>query len=251
MKIPTFFKTNNNPILDLVINSNFISETAKNIDHGQIIKYEKWRKNVNWTVFRDDIINHLIVKNNYLHYLEIGVYDGNNFKKINIDHKLGVDPTPQAEGEPFTHFRLTSDNFFIHLSSNIYFDIIFIDGLHHGEQVYRDIKNSLEHLKPNGTVVLHDCNPRFEILQRKYAVVGSWNGDCWKGFVQCRAEIDNIKAYVIDTDHGIGIIKKGDKSEKLSNLKSAFDLTYNFFDRHRKTLLNLISVDEFFNLETL
>ena len=43
---------------------------------------------------RKSIINHLIEKNNFKSYLEISVYEGQNFKNINVKFKVGVDPKP-------------------------------------------------------------------------------------------------------------------------------------------------------------
>jgi hypothetical protein len=70
-------------------------------------------------------------------YLEIGVSGGENFQKIRCENKVGVDPEPTS---PATIF-LPSDDFFKQNKET--FDVIFIDGLHHSDQVLRDINNSL------------------------------------------------------------------------------------------------------------
>ncbi|HEX4839282.1 MAG TPA: hypothetical protein VFU89_02430 [Rhabdochlamydiaceae bacterium] len=57
---------------------------------------------------RTDLINYLIVKNGYKKYLEIGVADGENFRRINAPEKVGVDPSPAASAT----YRMTSDEFF-------------------------------------------------------------------------------------------------------------------------------------------
>ena len=59
---------------------------------------------------------------------------------------------------------LTSDEFFE--QNTEVFDVIFIDGLHLSEQVYRDITNSLSCLSENGYIICHDMNPMEEIIQR-------------------------------------------------------------------------------------
>ena len=57
---------------------------------------------------RTSIINHLIKKNNFKKYLEIGVRKGNNFNKIEIDFKIAVDPNPLFEHKNL--IKTTSDN---------------------------------------------------------------------------------------------------------------------------------------------
>ena len=59
---------------------------------------------------RWDIINHIIEKNNYNNYLEIGVrWPNDTFNKINISHKDAVDPEPKG---PEINYPVTSDKFF-------------------------------------------------------------------------------------------------------------------------------------------
>jgi hypothetical protein len=76
-------------------------------------------------------------------YLEIGIYDGFNYKNIKADIKVGVDPSPIYLDE--TIQLVTSDEFFA--TNRVKFDIIFIDGLHSNEQVRLDIQNALNHSK--------------------------------------------------------------------------------------------------------
>ena len=102
-------------------------------------------------MYRYDIINALIKKNKYKNYLEIGVRDNHCFNKIKIKDKSGVDPmkddwevSSQENWDPSkvpVKFRMTSDEYF--KKHNTKYDIIFIDGLHENEQVYKDIQNSL------------------------------------------------------------------------------------------------------------
>ena len=101
------------------------------------------------------IINHLIEKNNFQNYLEVGVHEGENYKNINVKRKVGVDPKPLTTNTSV--LKLTSDQFFE--KNKLKFDIIFIDGLHLEHQVDKDIKNSLNFINENGIIVMHDCNP--------------------------------------------------------------------------------------------
>lgn len=195
---------------------------------------------------RIDIINLLIKKNDYKTYLEIGVRNPNDcFNHIVCDLKHGVDPG--VEGNYEVTFKLTSDDFF--KSNEKKYDIIFIDGLHIDEQVYRDIVNSLDSLSDNGTIVLHDCNPptiyhaREDYGDNSTPAMGFWNGTTWKAIVKARTEIKNIKTCVVDTDWGIGIIQKSKVSEQFINDNEFY--SYNKFSANRKHYLNLITTDEF------
>ena len=185
---------------------------------------------------RTDIINRIIKSNGAKKYLEIGVDDGVNFSKINCDYKIGVDP---ASNSP-ANIHSNSDEFFDKNKEN--FDVVFIDGLHHADQVYKDIINSLKVLNKNGYIVCHDMNPIEEIHQIiPYSGCGAWTGDCWKAFVKLRMGKNDLEMYTVDTDYGCGIITKG--HQKL--LKVNDSLTYNYLDKNRKELLNLISPEKF------
>ncbi len=153
---------------------------------------------------RYDIINALIKRHGYKKYLEIGVQNPIHcFDKIKCQQKNGVDPNPHYGTNPkikewYSHaiFELTSDEFFGKMDANPdgipleKFDIIFIDGLHEAEQVKRDIANSLRWLAPGGKIVMHDCNPTTEIMQKVPREVKEWTGDVWKALVSYRADAE-------------------------------------------------------------
>ena len=202
------------------------------------LEYNKWKETfTGWKVDKSEIINFLIKKNNFKRYLEIGVMVGRNFNLVNIDFKESVDPVYAA-----TH-SMTSDAYFNMIDYSVKYDIIFVDGLHHSDQVYRDILNSFNHLTDNGIVLSHDMNPPFEVCQRRNSVVADWNGDCWKAFIQLRSERDDLDMCVVDTDWGIGIIKKGNQNK----INIPENIEYEYFSSNRHYLLNLVSVDEFYN----
>lgn len=189
-------------------------------------------------MFRADIINTLIKKINAKKYLEIGVSNGINFASIKCDYKVGVDPDL---GSPAT-VHLTSDSFFE--TNQDKFDVIFIDGLHHSDQVYRDIINSLNVLNGGGYIVCHDMSPwneNVQLIPLDPAIHTYWTGDCWKAFVQLRRERRDLSMYVVDTDCGCGIIQRGNQ-ELLSSVE---ELTWNNLEKNRKEWLNLISPETF------
>ncbi len=189
-------------------------------------------------MLRTEIINRLIQKNNYKSYLEIGIGSGLNFKNIRCSVKRGVDPSVK------TNFNMTSDEFFS--SNKNKYDIVFIDGLHIFEQVYKDILNALNILNENGTIIVHDCNPNQEWTQLRQSNDVMWHGDVWKAILKLRLSNQYIKLFTIDTDQGCCIITKGEQ-ELLPNKYENY--TYNFFEKNKKQILNLITIDDF--LKTL
>ena len=197
---------------------------------------------------RFDIINHLIETYNYQSYLEIGVEDGDNLRQINsqclIQH--GVDPASQH-----ANFKITSDQFFRIIKDEIKYDLIFIDGLHVEDQVERDIENALNHLEPNGTIVVHDCNPPSEWHQRSYEEAQKngcrlWNGTVWRAFVKFRANRKDLEMSVVNLDWGCGIIRRG-KQETIELPKDR-TFTYSDLEKNRQEWLNLISGDDFLKM---
>lgn len=155
---------------------------------------------------RTQLIQTIINKFGYKSYLEIGCFSNINFDNIHVTNKVGVDP------ENGGTLRMTSDDFF---KVNVQkFDIIFIDGLHLEHQVDKDIDNSIKFLNPNGTIVMHDCNPAVEEAQRDHVVISDWNGTTWKSFVKTRTR-DDIDAITANFDHGCGILRVRPNSDKI------------------------------------
>jgi hypothetical protein len=189
---------------------------------------------------RWDVLNELLAGAQGSRYLEIGVQRGQCGARIRASEKWGVDPEPLlgARGKYSRFFQCTSDVFFADLASEEQFDVIFIDGLHHAEQTLRDAENSLKHLAPGGTIVLHDCNPPNELAQRVPRETGIWNGDCWKAMVALRQRPD-VKAFTIDADEGLGILTAGKNLEPLQGIPA--ELSYSDLEADRGRLLGLMS----------
>ena len=158
---------------------------------------------------RYDIINQFISERGYTQYLEIGAKHGECLVQIKAPIRISVDPDPDSVAS----YVMTSDEFFDKtriypsMENEINPDIIFIDGLHEHNQVYRDIVNSLSILSPGSVIILHDCLPTSEHMQAHADQYpgGEWTGDVWKAFVKCRAELP-YELYTINTDFGCGII---------------------------------------------
>jgi len=164
------------------------------------------------------------------------VQNGQNLNAIECDYKTSCDPDPRSKA----HQIVTSDEFFAHHADR-YYDIIFIDGLHESMQVMTDIRNSLKFLSDGGTIVMHDCNPVTEEMQRVPRIQNEWTGDTWKAFVSYRCRED-LNMFVVDTDYGCGIIRQG---ESPVMVEAHGDLKYEDLEKYRQIWLNLISTKEF------
>jgi len=187
-------------------------------------------------IFRWDLIQFLINKYDYSTYLEIGCDKDQSFSKIKISHKVGVDPISGGT------IRKTSDEFF--KSNKEKFDIIFIDGLHHYEQVIVDINNALSVLNENGHILVHDCLPRTIAHQAIPRYRGSWNGDVWKSIVELRTK-KYLDVFTCEIDFGVGIIQKKINSNllelKIDNFKN---LKFKDYYHRNKEFMNVISYSE-------
>jgi hypothetical protein len=187
-------------------------------------------------IFRWDLIQFLINKYDYSTYLEIGCDKDQSFSKIKISHKVGVDPISGGT------IRKTSDEFFKNNKDK--FDIIFIDGLHHYEQVIVDINNALSVLNDNGHILVHDCLPRTIAHQAIPRYRGSWNGDVWKSIVELRTK-KYLDVFTCEIDFGVGIIQKKINSNllelKIDNFKN---LKFKEYYHRNKEFMNVISYSE-------
>jgi SAM-dependent methyltransferase len=180
------------------------------------------------------LLNLLVETNSYKSYLEIGCAYDECFNRIVAPNKTGVDPVRGGT------IRATSDDFFSTNTST--FDLIFIDGLHHYEQVIKDFENARKCLNPGGTIVLHDCNPSCKEEQEREKVVSAWTGDVWIAVLYIRG-IEDVDIAVGDFDHGCGIVKM----RRNTNPVEQFDpvlLSWGEFYPQKSVLLRLIDEAE-------
>lgn len=178
---------------------------------------------------RTELINKLIQTNKYKTFLEIGTNTGHNFNAIIAEYKVSVDPD---QSTPATYHE-TSDSFFDRNKEK--FDIIFIDGLHEADQVYRDIVNALKFLNEGGAIVCHDMNPLSYAAQLVPRIQRVWNGDCWRAWVRFRQERSDLNMFVLNMDHGCGVITRGKQERLVTDLDETYD---NLVD-NREEWLNL------------
>lgn len=195
---------------------------------------------------RWDVINgHLEKFKEPTRFLEIGTKYGYGGIRAHATHKVGVDPNP-CGGTAFYDYisPLTSDAFFSDLGPMHEFHVVLIDGLHHADQVLRDVENSLKHLHPEGLIVVHDCNPQSEEAQRVPRPVGKnrWNGDVWKAIVTLRVSRPDLLVNTLDADEGLGIIRRA-THENFDTFEVPNGLTWEGLVQNRGQWLGLMGVD--------
>ena len=185
---------------------------------------------------RHEIIQKIIDKKKYESYLELGCDKDSNFSKIKIKNKMGVDPLSGG------NIKMTSNVFF--KNNKIFFDCIFIDGLHIYEQVREDILNSIKFLNPNGIIILHDCLPLKIWNQIVPKIYGHWNGDVWKAIVEARTMRD-IDTYTCKADHGLGLIFKRPNQNLLSlDINNFKKLKFKDYYINHKNFMNIIEAHD-------
>lgn len=195
-----------------------------------------------------ELINYLIEKFSLKSYLEIGTFNrAHNFNLINVKEKICVDPDPVAAAD----LVCTSDDFFAaaisarHSGDDKRFGLIFIDGLHHADQVKKDFENALECLAPNGFIVLHDCNPPTEATTCvPRGAQREWCGDVYK--FACRlCEYNGIDFLTLDFDYGCAVVWLD--SNRVVGSPVHEDITWEYFQKN-KGLLRLTPVHDFIDL---
>lgn len=181
---------------------------------------------------RIEVVQKIIDLKEFKSYLEIGTFNDALFSNIVCKKKIGVDPYFGG------NMRMSSDSFFLQNKDN--FDCIFIDGLHHYNQVLKDIDNSLKILNSNSIILIHDCLPKSLDAQAVPRTERDWNGDVWKTFVSKRV-LNDLDCYTCYADHGIGVILKRPNKNllnlKINNFKK---LRYNDFFLNHKEFMNII-----------
>jgi len=183
---------------------------------------------------RTEFIQHIIDRIEAKSYLEIGTQYGYNYENIRCKEKTGVDPGDYE----IEYLKMSSDQFFE--DNRKMFDVIFVDGLHHHEQVIKDVDNALECLNENGVIVCHDCNPScYEMQVVPEQHLPGWTGDVWRAWLNFR-RFKELTTICFDVCTGMGFIQY---KRTLSTLDLTYEdilmMTYENFDKKRVRLLNL------------
>ena len=176
---------------------------------------------------RSDIINHAIQCIKAKDYLEIGCAQNDNFDKIKIRNKVGIDPNSGGT------LRMTSDEFFkVNLMK---YDVIFLDGLHEHTQLWQDFQNAVKVLRPNGIIVLHDMLPPGE-SQAVWPLPDANKGEAPRCGTSWRATFDILKLqkeyFIIDRETGIAIWRNNDVPNDI--LEDSEIISWDEFQEYRK-----------------
>jgi len=225
---------------------------------------------------RVELIQSLMKQKCLANYLEIGVFNGHVLFRIKSTFKIAVDPeftfdAVRKIGKTFInpynlfnkYFSKTSDDFFKEDAQDIFaqkkVEIALVDGMHEYEYALRDVENILHYLDEGGVIIMHDCNPVTREAARSYkeweaaGKSGQWNGDVWKTIVHLRTFRKDIDVFVLDCDHGLGIITKRKPENNLNfSIHDINSLSYEDLHANRKKLINLKPADygyEYFKLK--
>lgn len=147
-------------------------------------------------------------------YLEIGVFSGRTLEAVRAPIRVGVDPFPEFRLFPIPpniEFHQQTSREFFKTYSGSPFDFIFLDGLHTSEETYLDFVESLEILRPGGTVLIDDVLPsdpesaipdqQQSTKAKKLAGIehARWYGDVWKLAVLILRKYSNFQLVLIGT----------------------------------------------------
>jgi predicted O-methyltransferase YrrM len=140
-------------------------------------------------------------------YLEIGVRNGTSLipvsKYAKICHAVDINFIKKDYSENVILYEMSSDEFFSKIQ-NIKFDMVFIDGDHNKEQVYKDFINVKDKVIQDGFVFFHDSYPHNEEM-----LSSMLSDNCWEAILRIKNEF--YKEWEIITlpfSPGLTIMKK-------------------------------------------
>jgi hypothetical protein len=148
-------------------------------------------------------------------YLELGTFDGKNFRSVACDDKVSVDINGKGT------FTGTTDEFFAQNTRR--FDVTFIDACHKAEQVRLDFNNAIK--VTNRAIILHDCIPPTEYHCHPK--------ECSDSYVLLNTFIDlGMEFRALDHDCGLTVVRK----EHFKHVESCAPTAYDDFMRKVSTV---------------
>ena len=117
---------------------------------------------------------------------------------------VAVDPASEvaALGPDVALHAMTSDDFFRVAADAALggpFDLVFIDGMHHAEFVFRDFINVERRMSPRGAIVIDDIFPNHPLQARRVRETRTWTGDVWKFVDVLRRLRPGLRLTLFDT----------------------------------------------------
>lgn len=184
---------------------------------------------------KHEIINRIIAETEAKTYLEIGYGNGANFDLIQCETRTAIDPNLKSRILATKKLiQIDSDGFFKDNEKD--YDIVFIDGLHHADQVRKDITNAL---KCNAkAIILHDTIPQSKIMQEVPRNTKVWTGDVWRAVVGFIQSYPDVSVVTYRSDFGLTVIYP--EGKKIRKHFENLEMTYEEFKENEIELLNII-----------
>ena len=213
---------------------------------------------------RYERLNALAQINSASTYLEIGVFQGETLKKVNVPLKIAVDPKFMFDYQSITNpssrfYQLTSDIFFDQKAGEYEsFDLIYLDGLHSFEQTYRDFLNSIKFSNEKTIWLIDDTCPvswlsslrNHKLVKIIYGLLNAknrtWMGDVFKTIFAIHDQHLEMN-YATFTGHGQTAIwfEERESLVKVDGLIKPIDkLSYSDFEQHKEVYMNMASSEE-------
>ena len=163
-------------------------------------------------------------------YLEIGVATGKSLALARTGTTaLGVDPATAATELLIYHspenrpqlYREPSDDFFANRNvvkemGRPCFDVAFIDGLHHFDQVLRDFINVEKYAGPDSVILIHDCLPINAEVATRERTTAFWTGDVWKVIPVLLAVRPDLEVVTLPLPpSGVALIRRLDPTSRI------------------------------------
>lgn len=141
-------------------------------------------------------------------YLEIGVRDG---KSLNVVakyskkcHAVDLQFLHKNFQENIILYEMSSDDFFEQKDKSLKFDLVFIDGDHSKEQVYKDFINVSDYVIDDGFILLHDTSPCSDWLLEP-----EWCNNAWEAALEIKNKHHNDwEVLTLPFNPGLTILKK-------------------------------------------
>jgi hypothetical protein len=222
---------------------------------------------------KSDIINLINRKYGLRRFLEISTpttgfaFADTDAAMLEVCHRLVYNcGETEDDGLPYT-FR-TSAPYSYELIGEILakveggpcYDSIFVDSFHTYKCSHTDLSGAFALLKPSGVMVVHDCGPTDPDIAGPKFRKGNWCGVTHAAFIDFVLGRSGLSYYTVDCDYGCGVIHKhpgmspirarsgGGFDQLLFRWDSARHQNktrFQFYQRHRTELLNLVSEADF------
>jgi len=137
------------------------------------------------------------------------------------------------------------------IDKNQKYDVIFVDPFHTVEHTIRDLEAALSLLSSTGIIIVHDCFPDSKALIGPWKE-GDWCGQTYEGYIRFLLKNSHFENFVFNIDYGCGIIRPHYKSTIKRDFTVDADKlsSWEYYWDHHNQLLNLESIDKFYELYT-